>query len=292
MNLIRFAKYEALGNDFILIDESQDKKRNLEPSTSVSLRRALCERKSGIGADGVITLLPPTRPEALVFMHLTNADGSIAENCGNGLRCVAQWLLDHEHVEHNQDFKIDTLSGLKKAKIADGLITVELGVSKVAIDVDQTEISKTIASFASTYEVQAPEVLAYVTIGNPHLIVETNDIDLAQKHLGPLLEKLSLFQGGVNVNFVKRLEPNSVALRVWERGAGATDACGSGAGATVSALVLRGALNPNSAIAVQFKNGVLSVTARPHSDDEVAVEICGNAHKCFEGIWEGAESIC
>lgn len=282
---IAFLKYEALGNDFILVDESQDEIHRKEPSISPALARRLCHRKLGIGADGVITLLAP-KGEGDVFMHVTNADGSIPENCGNGLRCVARYFRDMGRVTDGQIFVIETLSGPKKAKIDAMLIRVEVGVAKVRVDVDDAKISELCAAFAHRFQTPAPHAIAMVDIGNPHLILECDAIDVAQRELGPRLEKLDLFPNGVNVSFVKKESATTIALRTFERGAGATEACGSGAGASVAAFVATERLGKGSSIAAHFRNGVLSVSARPVGQCSFEVSLSGSAQRIFTGVWE------
>jgi diaminopimelate epimerase len=272
--VIAFSKYEALGNDFIIIDESQEKKHSNTPATSLSFRKLLCNRKGGIGGDGVITLLPAQDKSSVVFMHLTNADGSIPENCGNGLRCVAAWLLEHGRVSRAQAFSIDTLSGPKRALITDEGVKVELGVAQVSLNFKDDELRT----------LQNVEVVAYVEIGNPHLILKTNDPETMRLELGPRLEKLPVFPHGVNVSFVRLEDAHSITLRVWERGAGATDACGTGAGASVASFLATGKLREGIPVRVHFKNGELSVAAKRRSEQEFDVEIVGGAQKVFEGI--------
>jgi diaminopimelate epimerase len=292
MSMIVFSKYEALGNDFILVDESQDEKRKIDPSVSTSFARLLCHRKLGIGADGVITLLAPITKDGTVFMHVTNADGSIPENCGNGLRSVARYWRDLGRIADGQSFVIDTLSGPKKAKVDATLIQVELGRAKVRLDADDVKIAELCAVFARRFEVVVPTVVAFVDLGNPHLILQSDAIDVAQRELGPKLEKLDIFQNGVNVSFVKKETANAIAIRTWERGAGATDACGSGAGASVAALIASGILAPGSAVAARFRNGILRVLAKPVSRTDFEVTLSGSAHRLFGGVWESTERIC
>jgi diaminopimelate epimerase len=289
---IQFSKYEALGNDFIVVDESQDEKRTKEPSTSVSQRQKLCHRKLGIGADGVITLLAPLNTTSQVFMHVTNADGSIPENCGNGLRCVARYWQDSGRIGEGQSFIIDTLSGPKKAKVDATLIQVDLGIAKVSLDVEAAKINELCASFARRFEVSAPKPVAFVDVGNPHLILECDAIEIAQRELGPRLETLEQFLNGVNVSFVKKESAAGFALRTWERGAGATDACGSGAGASVAALMASEMVPEGNPIAARFRNGILSVVAKKRSLYEYDVALRGSAQRLFTGVWESSEKNC
>jgi len=282
---IHFSKYEALGNDFIVIDESQDQNLGKEPTLDSSLRQRLCHRKLGIGADGVITLLPPMTKNGSVFMHVTNSDGSVPENCGNGLRCVARFWSDSGRILGSNLFTIDTLSGPKQARVDGDFIKVELGRARIKLDLESEQIVQACASFARKFDVVAPAVVAYVDLGNYHLVIECDAIDVAQKELGPKLEKLDIFPHGVNVSFVRKESANCVALRTWERGAGATDACGSGAGASVASFIATGRIESES-VAARFRNGVVSVDINRLAPLEYDVSLSGSAQKLFDGAWD------
>jgi len=281
MKKIVFSKYEALGNDFIIIDESQDNRDKKEPSTSYSLRRTLCDRKFGIGGDGVITLLPPISDTGLVFMHVTNADGSVPENCGNGLRCVARWLRDNGRISNHQTFFIDTYSGSKRATVNEESVSVELGLARVDLAVNALEIVERTQHFARKFGVEEPKPIAFVDVGNPHLILETPHIELAQVELGPSLEKLSLFLRGANVSFVHQEASDAIALRVWERGAGETLSCGTGACAAVVAGISKKLLD--SPVRVQTRGGALTIS---WAGGDNAVWMKGPAESVYDGTIE------
>lgn len=289
---IEFSKYEALGNDFIVVDESQDEKHKTEPSVQVSLRRLMCQRKLGIGADGVITLLPPLHEGSDVFMHVTNADGSVPENCGNGLRCVARYLRDAGRIQEDRDFVIDALSGPKKARVVGETIQVELGLARVSPEFENARINTLCEGFAQRHKSSTPKVLAFVDLGNPHLILECDAIEAAQVELGPKLEKLSLFPNGANVSFVRQESQDTIALRTWERGAGATDACGSGACASVAAFLAFDKINAQSRVLARFAHGAVTVLSQQKSVFEYEMHLSGTAQKLFAGVWESSESVC
>jgi diaminopimelate epimerase len=225
--MIPFVKAHACGNDFLIIEEHQAKRRHVE------LARRLCTRNTGIGADGIEFL--DRRPDGEFFLRLFNADGSEAELSGNGTRCVAAWLASSEGA---QQVTFGTHGGVRSCKVIEAngshfLIESEMGVPRV--------MPRTI---------QLPNVGnvegAMVNVGNPHfvLFVDTDDFSAhgqSWQELGARISTNPLFPHGTNVEFVRVLSPGKIAFRIYERGCGPTTSSGTGTCASsAAAIVLRG----------------------------------------------------
>eukprot|EP00981_Chlorochromonas_danica_P002535 scaffold487_cov178-Ochromonas_danica.AAC.23 len=243
-----FVKYQGLGNDFILIDN----RHSQEPSYSPEQAEKLCNRYFGIGADGVIFALPGGNG-CDYTMRIYNSDGSEPQMCGNGIRCMAKFLLELENKQqHNTEttYKIWTKAGIIVPKIAkDGSITVDMGQPVL----NPPNIPTTLAATKDNRVVEAPiEALGKtfhttaVSMGNPHSVIFVESIDQMEPPfaaVGPVLEKHPVFPQRVNTEFVQVINKDHVLMKVWERGAGPTLACGTGACATVVAGVLTGRTN-------------------------------------------------
>jgi diaminopimelate epimerase len=246
---VAFSKYEGLGNDFILVD-NRDRS---SPSLTSEQSAKLCDRNYGIGGDGVIFALqpPPSTGEnkndgAFDFtMRIYNSDGSEPEMCGNGIRCMAQFLKDLG--EDQRSYKINTLAGpIVPVMNDDGSVTVDMGAPILAT----TKVPTTLPANADqdsaveqTYECNGKTwLISTVSMGNPHAIIFVNnvetDIDFASD--GPALERADVFPAKTNVEFVQILTDDHVKVKVWERGAGPTLACGTGACAVAVAAIRAG----------------------------------------------------
>lgn len=228
-----FLKMHGLGNDFVVIDARTAPYRPSEAEV-----RAIANRRTGVGCDQFIVLEPPTRPDASGFMRIRNADGSEVGACGNASRCIG-WLLMEESGADSAAF--ETATGLLRASRADGgRITVDMGPPR--LDWDQIPL----AGPADTLRVTPVEHGGFggpvcVNMGNPHAVFFVDDVAAVPlDEVGPLFERHSFFPERSNIEFVQVLSPTAVRMRVWERGAGITQACGSGACATLVAAVRRG----------------------------------------------------
>jgi diaminopimelate epimerase len=265
--IVPFTKYHGLGNDFLLVDARTEKRR-----VRAGEARRLCDRRRGIGADGVITLLPSRDASADLRMHIINSDGSIAEMCGNGLRCVVRL------VGAKKKLTVDTDAGLREGELlADGRVRVSLGAARVLEDeIDASALGERRVGIG-------------ISMGNPHLVVRPlappGDPRADAVRLGPALERHPRFPERVNVGFLAPLSPTRLRVVVFERGAGLTEACGTGAGAAVVAAKRWGVVDREKAIEVELPGGMLEVSIR----DE-AVEITGEAVRVFEGVVEIAEA--
>lgn len=218
-----FAKMHGLGNDFVLLDE-----RDAPIGMTDALARALSDRSTGIGCDQLIVI--GASDKADVSMRIFNSDGSEVEACGNATRCVPLFV--------GRDVTIETKAGLLDARgTADG-VSVDMGAPRFDWDVIPLAYAMdTLTMAASWEELPAP---AAVNVGNPHVVFFVDDLDAVDvARLGPLIESDPLFPNRVNVNFAQILSPGHIRLIVWERGAGLTRACGTGACATAVAAIRR-----------------------------------------------------
>ncbi|MFC0270934.1 diaminopimelate epimerase [Metabacillus herbersteinensis] len=264
MKSFQFTKMHGLGNNYIYVnmfEEVLEEKELSEIAVEVS------NIHTGIGSDGLILICPSE--VAPVKMRIFNNDGSEGKNCGNGLRCVAKYAYEHKLV-NGTDFQIETLSGLVKAtvQVENNLVksaTINMGdprLTKAEIPMHGVEtekcISETMIFNGLPYEVTA------VSMGNPHLIFYVDNIEAAPVlTLGPIVEKDRRFPEGVNVEFVEIVSKTELHFRVWERGSGVTQACGTGACAAVVASVLNGQTTGGEETVVHLAGGDLYINWTP-----------------------------
>ncbi|MFT3967843.1 MAG: diaminopimelate epimerase [Sphingobium sp.] len=218
-----FSKMHGLGNDFVVLDT-----RERPLPLDGRLARALADRHVGIGCDQIILIGPSDRAD--VSMRIFNSDGSEVEACGNATRCVPLFV--------GRDVTVETGAGLLDARLQEGGATVDMGEPRFDWDaIPLAYAMDTLAMSASWEDLAAP---AAVNVGNPHVIFFVEDVDAVDvERLGPLIENDPLFPQRVNVNFAQVLDPAHLRLIVWERGAGLTRACGTGACATGVAAIRR-----------------------------------------------------
>ncbi len=233
---IAFSKYHGLGNDFILIDN----RHSAEPILTSEQAVKWCDRNFGIGADGVIFLLAEANGEHR--MRIFNSDGSEPEMCGNGIRCLAKFMQDLNIPTTGSKYQIQTGAGLIVPQMdADGQVTVDMGkpfltateIPTTLRDSDHKVINVPLEVGGKTWNVTT------VSMGNPHCMTFVDDVDtIPLAEIGVLFEHHPVFPKRTNTEFVEVVNRSYVKMRVWERGAGATLACGTGACATVVAGVL------------------------------------------------------
>jgi diaminopimelate epimerase len=249
MPVLEFTKMEGTGNDFILLEALKR-----VPGGLPALARKLCDRHFGIGADGLILILPSKKAD--YRMRIFNADGSEAEMCGNGIRCFAKYLYDHR-LTRKKGLKIETLAGIIRPR----LIARAGKVSGVKVDLGPPRLaSKEIPIGGPSRARVVREKLAVlggkqeitcVSMGNPHCVLFRDALDgLEIEKLGPAIESHKIFPRRTNVEFVQVISPANLRMRVWERGVGETLACGTGAAATLVAAVLNGKARRRAALAL------------------------------------------
>jgi len=247
-----FTKMHGLGNDFIVF----------EPASAATLPdaarlRQLADRHTGIGFDQALVIGPPRREGTVAFYRIFNADGGEVEQCGNGARCVAEWLR-LEGRARTPELPMDSPGGLVHARLLrPGLVSVDMGVP----DFDPSALPFTAPAEAARYHLQADgEAIEFgaVSMGNPHAVLFVASVAQAPvARLGPLLESHPAFPRRVNVGFLEVVDPGHVRLRVFERGVGETLACGTGACAAVAVGRKAGRLAAN--VEVTLPGGVLDI---------------------------------
>ncbi|MBM7117820.1 diaminopimelate epimerase [Archangium primigenium] len=227
-----FFKYHGLGNDFIVLDRRQNGV-DIDADTS----RWLCDRRLGVGADGVLAILPSEQGMARMVVH--NADGSIAEMCGNGLRCAVKYLVDNSG-EKPERIEVETGAGVLSCAPgfgSDGVAQVEISMGPARLVAPNLPSGATQTPFLAAPVPGHPGLTGYaVSMGNPHLVLLDQPLEDAGR-LGPELERHPGFPERTNVEFV-RVDADGLTVSVWERGCGLTQACGTGACAAAVAAVL------------------------------------------------------
>lgn len=267
---MEFLKAHGTGNDFVVLIDLDDR---LE--VAPVLVRALCDRRRGIGADGVIRIGGPQQG-APAFMDYRNADGSAVQMCGNGVRVVAKLLVDHALVtpDASSRLRIATRAGVRTVTVHRGPdgrvaeVVVDMGVAgldpvRVPFVPDQPVLAEQGTRHRLEVDGRVLE-LTPVSMGNPHAVLRTDDLRRAPvAELGTRLQHHRGFPEGVNVGFAELAGPDRIRLRVWERGVGETAACGTGACAAVVALQEAGEVGEQ--VAVDLPGGRLTVSRRAGS---------------------------
>lgn len=258
--MIEFYKYHGAGNDFIMID-------NLSGNFSVRGEevKLLCDRHFGIGADGLILL--ESSNQADCFMNYYNADGTKAEMCGNGLRCAAKFFLEQSKVDL-KELSIDTRSGIKKViSNADDTLSVNMGTPVFSHK-----------DFPDTSLVLEGITFNFVSMGNPHAVGFVKNVsEINISAIGPKIEQDPHFPNKINVELVEKVSDENFKVKVWERGSGATLACGSGACAVYAVLKKQ---NSNVAnVTLEFPGGDLHLS----ENQEGEIILRGEAVRVFKG---------
>ena len=306
MALLPFVKVEGLGNDFLVVDLRPGKPAQAmaEVVTRPDVVQALCDRNFGVGGDGVLAILPGSEGDAR--MRVLNADGSEAEMCGNGIRCVAKVLYDTDPTLRRDVLRIDTGAGLLACKIATqnqraASVTVEMGAPQlvarlVPVAGDAPRLVRSpLRALDREFEFTA------VSMGNPHAVIFADGDAAALRELaktyGPGIEKDPLFPRRTNVEFANVRQKSGapeIDLVVWERGCGITLACGTGACATVVAACLEDRVQPDREIPVHLPGGTLFITVRsgavgPDGPSFSGVAMRGPANIVFEAAIDPGE---
>jgi len=268
--MVRFTKMHGLGNDYLVVEAMQ---RQPEEGKLPALARALSDRHFGIGADGLILVLPSRVGD--FRMRVFNSDGSEAEMCGNGVRLFAKYLYEHG-LTQARELEIETLAGIIRPRLR-----VKGGeVVRVKVDMGEPRLRRSQIPMKGKEALQVVgeklrvnghrfEITA-VSMGNPHCVVFVEDVErMAVEKLGPAIERHDAFPRRTNVEFAQIVSDSQIKMRVWERGAGETLACGTGASATLVAAVLNG-LAQRKAV-VNLRGGDLQVHWRAE-DNHVFIE--------------------
>ena len=266
---INFSKMHGLGNDFIMINDLDENLNNYS-----KLAKKLCDRHFGIGADGIILIQSSQKNEADFKMRIFNSDGSEAEMCGNGIRCFAHYVHLNDLTD-KKNLKIETLAGLIKPEIIDfgtQESTVKVNMGKPSYSLESLNIKQELIDdqidklWHYPIIIEGKEYLLNgASMGNPHVIIYVENLDnIDLKKLGPIIEENPLFKKGTNVEFVKIKNDNELDVKVWERGAGITLACGTGACATAAVSIDQDRVNNN--IQINLPGGPLQISKNNNNE--------------------------
>ena len=276
---LSFTKMQGCANDYIYLDC----RTAGVPENIAALSEKLSRRHFSIGADGIICICAPRTAGADAMMRIFNADGSEGRMCGNGIRCVAEWLYTHGIAK--ETLAIDTLSGLKTVTHKGaGLWQVEMGAysampaSLPAVNMgEEPLVDKELTVDGKTWHVTC------ISVGNPHCVTVVEDVDsLKLEEIGPVFEHHANFPERINTEFVQVVDPTHLKMRVWERGSGETWACGTGTCATVAALTELGICPAGEDIHVQLRGGELVIRVLPGRQ----LLMTGSAVTVYEGVAE------
>lgn len=279
-----FSKYHGLGNDFLVVD-FRDRPDSVYPPQAV---RAICERRFGVGADGILAVLPPRSPDSDVRMRVLNADGGEAEMCGNGIRCLVKHLWEREPALRSRgEIAIDTGAGRLTCQVqisGDEVVGVRVDMGPPRLERGEIPMLGPAAERAVKASIEGFEhPITAVSMGNPHAIAFVEgegELRALAESRGPRLETHPSFPQRTNAEFARVIGPREIELVVWERGCGITLACGTGACATAVAAVLEGRVETGEPITVRLLGGELQIDLAP---DLSRVWMTGPATHVYDG---------
>ena len=274
---MKFTKMHGLGNDFVVVDGFSESVPNAE-----ELAPEICDRQTGVGADGLIVIMPSEKAD--FRMHYINSDGSLAEMCGNGIRCVSKYVYEHG-LTRETDFVVETLAGLNRQAL-----TVENGsVIDVSVDMGKPYFLRSEIPMLGDdgkvvdepLEVDGKEYrITALSTGNPHAVLFVDNVDDAPlSELGPKIENHPAFPNRTNVEFVQVVDRDNVRMRIWERGCGETLASGSGSSASAVASIINGFTGRD--VNVRVRLGTLRISW----PEGGGITMSGPAAEVFTGEW-------
>ena len=274
-----FVKMHGLGNDFVFIEDKTGQDKDY-----TALARAMCNRHTGIGADGLIVIVDSRVAD--VRMRIINSDGSEAEMCGNGIRCFTKYVYDNGIIEKKR-FTVETPAGIMEPEITVGadnkaeLITINMGrpsFNRSEIPMEGAEgrvLNEDLCVNGANWKITS------LLMGVPHTVTYVDDVDTVDiEKIGPLFEKHEAFPKHTNINFAQQMDDRTVKVRTWERGAGATLACGTGSCSVAVASFLNG--RTGREVDIQLPLGTLHIEYR---EEDGNVYMTGPAAVSFTGIW-------
>lgn len=277
---LRFSKMHGLGNDYVYVDCTKEKLRHAE-----ELARIVCQRRFGVGADGLILVCSSDKADFEVRIY--GADGTEGRVCGNELCCAGKFVYDHG-MTGSTELEIDTKNGIRRLRltVADGKAAlVEVDMGKASLRPKDIPVDTEYDDFISQPMVVGGEayLVTGVSVDSPHAVTFCDEIDtLPLERVGPLFECNDKFPDGVSAEFVRVIDRNTLHLRVWERGRGETFACGTGACAAVVAAVVNGHCDCGSEVTVRFQEGQLRI----NYFEDGSVLMKGPATHVFDGRME------
>lgn len=275
---LRFTKMHGLGNDFVVVD-GRGSNRVLDAARV----RALANRHTGVGFDQLLTIEPARDPACIAAYSIHNADGSPAGQCGNGVRCIGAWLHRDGAIAIGDSARLESPAGVVSLRLVDAY-TVAVDMGEPDFDPAHLPLVGVEPGDWQTLDVDGTSLrIAAVSMGNPHAVLVVGEVNAAEvDRLGPLITRHPRFPEGVNAGFVQVIDAANVRLRVHERGAGWTLACGSGACAAVAALRRVGSVSSN--VCVELPGGSLRIAWEGPGH---ALWMTGPAAFVFEGEWLG-----
>lgn len=274
---MKFTKMHGLGNDFVVVDGFSE---SVEDDRRLTI--AMCNRRTGVGADGLIVVLPSEKAD--FRMHYINSDGSLAEMCGNGIRCLSKYVYEHG-LTGKTEFVVETLGGLNRQALTvkDGKVvevSVDMGKPKFSrseipmLGEDTRVVGEPLSVNGKEYKITA------LSTTNPHAVLFVDDVEQAPVcELGPLIERHPLFPNRTNVEFVHVLDRDNIRMRIWERGCGETLASGSGSSASAVASIVNGFTARE--VTVHVRLGKLKI----FWPEDGAITMTGPAAEVFTGEW-------
>lgn len=279
---LKFEKWNGLGNDFVIVNGAEEM---IEDHAKVAAE--VCDRHFGIGADGLVILLPCDQEGIDFEMRIFNSDGSEAEMCGNATRCIAKYIAANQ-LSDKKEFHILTKAGIiipALVDMADGSVGVRVNMGKPRLTPSEIPVISETEEMIVAEPITAGEdafSMTTVSMGNPHCVIFVDDIaKIALEEVGPKLETHERFPRKINVEFAEVLNRKQIRMRVWERGAGITLACGTGSCATIVAAVLNDKTERQAEIILD--GGTLHLD---WAENDGNVYMTGPATKVFTGIYE------
>ena len=279
---LKFEKWNGLGNDFVIVNGAEEVIEDYAKAAA-----EVCDRHFGIGADGLVILLPCDQEGIDFEMRIFNSDGSEAEMCGNATRCIAKYIASNQ-LSDKKELRILTKAGViipALVDMADGSVGVRVNMGKPRLTPSEIPVISETEEMIVAQPITAGEDTFYMTtvsMGNPHCVIFVDDITkIALAEVGPKLETHERFPRKINVEFAEVLDRKHIRMRVWERGAGITLACGTGSCATIVAAVLNDKTERQAEI--NLDGGTLHLD---WAEEDGNVYMTGPATKVFTGIYE------
>lgn len=271
---LTFSKMHGAGNDFVVLDLRD------HTAPSPALCQLLADRRRGVGCDLILGVEAPRSPTAVAAYRIWTANGLSSSQCGNGARCIAAWVM-RAGLAPGPDFTLDSPSGVHSvAFVSEDAIRIDMG--RPSFDHDAVPVESVLKQAHLSFDLSEGLHLSVspVTIGNPHAVIEVNDVDAAPVAMvGPMLQASPHFPDTVNVGFVEVLGRDHIRLRVFEFGAGETLACGSGACAAAASLMQSGLVDRS--VRVSLRGGDLQID---WSDSQASIALTGPARFVFDGV--------
>ncbi|MBQ9491615.1 MAG: diaminopimelate epimerase [Firmicutes bacterium] len=283
---IKFSKMHGLGNSYIYIDCVRENNFFLDEKKIFMLAKKLSDKNFGIGADGLILILKSNKSD--FKMRIINSDGTEAEMCGNGIRCVGKFVYEKKLVDENKKIlEIETLAGIKKLEleIKNNLVkNVKVDMGKACFDVKKIGIAGNKNKIDLVVD-NKKFVCECVSIGNPHAVIFLDDLDfknLDVKKYGYEIENNICFKNKINVEFAKIKNKNCIDVKVWERGSGITLACGTGACAVFAVALKNNLIDKNKIVKIKLPGGGLNIFC----DEKGNIFMSGEAKNICDGIFD------